>query len=207
MESADRRRSSRPAGYRARPFTPPVRERGPGRRQRRWLTASAAIVVLALTVAVVAFMAGSRSGTGMSDERRDVLQTATRDAVEDLMTFAPTTQNRDRERVAARLTGRLVAEYRSRGPDVVLAGARQLKVAMTAKVVGVGVSAAGHDDRGELRMLVFIDQRVSIPGRTVAGGETSSIARWAFMRNVGGHWLLSDLTTVGSVAGVGSAAG
>ena len=120
-------------------------------------------MVLALTVAVVAFMAGSRSGTGMSDERRDVLQTATRDAVEDLMTFAPTTQNRDRERVAARLTGRLVANTAPADRTWCWQG-----TAVEGGDDGEGrrgrVSAAGHDDRGELRMLVFIDQRVSIPG-------------------------------------------
>lgn len=140
--------SGRPSGCRARPFTPVVRERGPGPRQRRRLIVCAVIVVVALAVAVAAFGAAARSGTGMSGERRDAVQAATRDAVQDLMTFAPSIPNADRERVAARLTGRLAAEYRSRGPDVVLPGARTLNVTMTAKVVGVGVRTAGGDDGG-----------------------------------------------------------
>ena len=194
--------AARPAGYRARPVTPvaPPRTLTPG--GRRWLLACAVIVVAALAVATLAFVAAARSTTGMSEGHRDALQTTTRDAVERLMTVSPAASAQHRTDVADRLTGRLAAEYRSRGPDVVLPGARQSNVTMSAKVVGVGVRT--DDDAGETRMLVFVDQTVAVPGSVTQRGST---AKWAFMRNVEGTWRLADLTPVNSVAGVGTGAG
>ena len=198
----DTRRVGRGAG----PFTPPAPARRLGPGYRRWLTMCAVIVVLALAVGVVAFVAAARSSTGMSRDHRDLLQAATRDAVQELMTFSPATEQRDRERVAVHLTGRLAAEYGSQGPDVVFVGARRLNVTMTAKVVGVGVRTAGHDgdDVGWTRMLVFGDQTITVPGNADTTDQRASIARWAFMRNVDGNWRLADLTPVGRVAGGGS---
>lgn len=200
--------SARPAGYRARPFTPVATVRRV-RSQRRWLIGCAVIIVAALAVATVAFVAAARSTTGISDGRRDALQTATRDAVERLMTFSPATSAQHRTDVAARLTGRLAAEYRSRGPDVVLPGARQSNVTMSAKVVGVGVRTDDRDDAGETRMLVFVDQTVTVPGAVASQdpAQRGSTAKWAFMRNVEGTWRLADLTPVNSVAGGGTGAG
>ena len=194
--------SARPAGYRARAFTPAAPRRTLTPRGRRWLLACAVIVVAALAVATLAFVAAARSSTGMDEGRRDALQTATRDAVERLMTFGPDQSAPDRTDDSGRLTGRLAAEYRSRGPDVVLPGARQSNVTMSAKVVGVGVRT--DDDAGETRMLVFVDQTVAVPGSVTQRGST---AKWAFMRNVEGTWRLADLTPVNSVAGAGTGAG
>ena len=67
------------------------------------------------------------------------------------------------------------------------------------------MSAAGRDDRGELRMLVPSTSGSRFR-RTVAGGETSSIARWAFMRNVGDIGFC-PISPPSAVAGVGGAAG
>ena len=77
-----------------------------------------ALVVLSV-IAAVGFIGPPVSGRADEGERQEV-QLATADAVTALMTFRPDTLTAAQETVGDRLTGRLLLEFRSQGPGVVL---------------------------------------------------------------------------------------
>ncbi|MFT3900862.1 MAG: hypothetical protein QM728_11560 [Gordonia sp. (in: high G+C Gram-positive bacteria)] len=93
---------------------------------------------------------------------------------------------------AKNLTGRLADEYASQGADVVLPGAVEEKMAMTARVVGTGTAEIGIN---RARVLVFVDlwARPADADREI---PRVALARWASMRKVDGTWLLAGLTPV-----------
>ena len=70
---------------------------------------------------------------------------------------------------------------------------------LSAQVVGAGVEEFTAE---RARVLVFVDQTVSIPAATDTGDrddDRTPTARWATMRNVKGNWRLADLAMVGDV--------
>ncbi|WAC56548.1 hypothetical protein [Gordonia sp. SL306] len=169
------------------------------RRGRRWFGTAVAILLVATIVAIAGFVGAHRARPVPDEDQRDAVQAATSQAVTALMTFGPGATPSDRAAVATHLTGSLLLQYRSEGPDVVLPGAVTGGASMTVRVVGVGVNAYAAD---QAQMMVFTDQSVRFPGVTPsagAGGERTSTARWATMRNVGGNWRLADLEMVGDV--------
>lgn len=152
----------------------------------------AGAVVALSAIAIVGFIGPSPSGRGDEGERRQV-QLATADAVTALMTFRPDTLAAAQETVGARLTGRLLLEFRSQGPGVVLPTAVESRAQMTAQVLATGV--ADIDDDGA-RVLVFVDQDVTLP-TTRPQRRVVPVTRWADMRKVNGDWLLAGLQPVG----------
>ncbi|MYR08712.1 hypothetical protein GTV32_21425 [Gordonia sp. SID5947] len=156
------------------------------RRGRRWFGVAVAIALIATVVAITGFVAAERSRPVPDEAQRDTVQAATSEAVTALMTFGPGSTPPDRDGVAAHLTGSLLLQYRSEGPDVVLPGAVTAGASMSVRVVGVGVNAYAAD---QAQMIVFTDQTVTLPGLArpdSTEGEHTSTARWATMRNVGG---------------------
>ncbi|MEE3851128.1 hypothetical protein VZC37_12340 [Gordonia sp. LSe1-13] len=175
-----------------------------GPRARRRAAIAVAVVVVAAVLAVVGFIAAERARPISDDAQRTALLTATSDAVTALTNFAPDSGAQARREVAAQLTAPLESVYEVSGADVILPGAVEAGVTMTSRVVGTGVDSYGDDIA---RVLVFIDQTVTTPpsdgatsdNQTERNGERTSIARWASMRNVEGHWRLADLDPVGDV--------
>ncbi|MCR5979442.1 hypothetical protein GDN83_19320 [Gordonia jinghuaiqii] len=175
------------------------------RRQRRRTGLMVAGIVVALVVAVIAGVAASRPGRDPTAAERAAILTATGEAVGAVMTFSPDDPPDRRRRTDALLTDPIRLEYRNRGADVVLPGARVSGIEMTGQVVGVGL----HDNSSDrAKVLVFVDQALSStrsqvsPGPGGSGepaGRTTPTARWALMRKVDGNWLLSDLQPVGDV--------
>ena len=158
---------------------------------RRFVTIWAAVTSLAVIVAVVAGVLAWRGGT-VDDEAAAPVRQATAIAVTDLMTFAPGDTAADRERVADRLTGALAADYLSRGPDVVFPGATASRLVMSSMVLDVGVA---ERTPARARLLVFVDQTISVQGSTVQP-ERIGVARWATMTETDGRWLLARLEPV-----------
>ncbi|MFW0788873.1 hypothetical protein [Gordonia sp. CPCC 205333] len=156
------------------------------------------LVALALVLAgvgVAGLVAAHRNNAShpTAIERTGVQQAAA-DAVVALMTFAPNDPP-TRPAVLAQLTGRLAAEYRTQGPDLILPNAVDSRTSMSAKIVGAAVNSYSAD---AARVLVFVDQQVEVPGLTRAddGSGKVAVSRWAVMHRDGGVWLLSDLTLV-----------
>ncbi|WP_238421346.1 hypothetical protein [Gordonia sp. 'Campus'] len=176
-----------------------------GRVHRRRLAIAVVVTALALLVAAVAGFAAIRPGNDPSEPERAEILSATADAVGALTTFAPDDPADRRRSTDAHLADPLRLEYRNRGSDVVLPGARAAGISMTGKVIGAGLHDSSSD---RAKVLVFVDQTVSGPdtpqtagagGPTGPSGETTSTAKWALMRKVDGNWLLSDLQPVGDV--------
>ncbi|GAB19534.1 hypothetical protein GOEFS_091_00260 [Gordonia effusa NBRC 100432] len=158
----------------------------------------AVLAAAAIALAVVGFaglVAAHRNDVNhpTTDERTTVQQAAA-DAVAALMTFSPADDPPRRE-VVAKLTGRMAAEYRTQGPDLILPNAVESRTSMSAKVIGAAVNSYSTD---EARVLVFVDQQVDVPGltRDNPGGERVTASRWAVMHRHDGVWLLKDLTLV-----------
>ena len=177
----------------------------PTRRQRRRLAALAVVTVTALVVALVAWVGVLRSDPEPGEAERAAILSAAGGAVAALTTFGPDDPPDQRRRTDTLLTDPLQLEYRNRGVDVVLPGARAASVSMTGRVVGTGLTDSSAD---RARVLVFVDQTVSVRDGEKSTGfrepadaedETTPTARWALMRKVDGNWLLSDLQPVGDV--------
>ncbi|AZZ81167.1 hypothetical protein C5O27_08920 [Gordonia alkanivorans] len=177
----------------------------PTRRQRHRLAVLAAVTVTALVVALIAWIGVLRSDPGPGEDERAAILSAAGGAVAALMTFGPDDPPDQRRRTDALLADPLRLEYRNRGVDVVVPGARAASVWMVGRVVGAGLNDSTTE---RARVLVFVDQTVSVRdgGKSTgfrepadAGDETTPIARWALMRKVDGNWLLSDLQPVGDV--------
>ncbi len=173
-------------------------------RGRRRVTIAAGVVVVALVVSLIGIVGVIRSRPVQDDGQRAAVLSATTSAVTALMTFGPDLDRAGRDEVQAHLTGPLLADYRSRGPDVVLPGAVDAGATMSVRVVGAAVNAYADD---QSQVLVFADQEIRLPGAVptaAAGdvdgnGERAPTARWATMRNVEGNWRLADLQPVGDV--------
>ncbi len=159
----------------------------------------AAMVGLAAALAVVTAVTAV---VGVDDtDRDDVAASLTATATETvraLFTFgpadytAPAAQRRS-EALTPRLTGRLLADYRSQGPDVVLPAAVESGAALQTTIEAIGVGDSG---RGSVRLLVFATEKI-----TVASADPPismvSVVRWAVMRRVGSTWRLSDIYPAG----------
>ena len=150
-----------------------------------------ALVVLSV-IAAVGFIGPPVSGRADEGERQEV-QLATADAVTALMTFRPDTLTAAQETVGDRLTGRLLLEFRSQGPGVVLPTAVESGAQMTAQVLATGV--ADMDDNSA-RVLVFVNQDITLPAAQPQQ-RVVAVTRWADMRKVDGNWLLAGLQLVG----------
>jgi Mce-associated membrane protein len=150
-----------------------------------------ALVVLSV-IAVLGFIGPPESGRGDDRERQQV-QVATADAVTALMTFRPDTLTAAQQTVGDRLTGRLLLEFRSQGPGVVLPTAVESGAQMTAQVLATGV--ADMDD-SSARVLVFVNQDITLP-TAQPQQQVVAVTRWADMRKVDGNWLLAGLQPVG----------
>ncbi|MDL9944846.1 hypothetical protein QSJ19_04455 [Gordonia sp. ABSL11-1] len=173
-------------------------------RGRRRVTIAVGVIVVALVVSMIGIVAVFRSRSVPDDGQRAAVLSATTSAVTALMTFGPDLDRAGRDEVQARLTGPLLADYRSRGPDVVLPGAVAAGATMSVRVVGAAVNAYADD---QSQVLVFADQAIRLPGAVATAGagdpdgngERAPTARWATMRNVEGNWRLADLQPVGDV--------
>ena len=164
---------------------------------------AATLVVLAVlfaAVGVASFVLAHRNDVDHpTDAERTAVQQAAADAVTAVMTFTPNDPP-TRPDVQARLTGRMSVEYRTQGPDLILPNAVDSRTSMSAGVIGAATDSYSSDDA---RILVFVDQRVSVPGLTTqnSDGERVTLARWALMHRVDGRWLLRDLDLVDSGTG------
>lgn len=154
------------------------------------------VAVLLTLVGIITVVAAQRGSVEHpTTDERSAVQQAAADSVTAVMTFAPADAP-VRAEVLSGLTGRLSAEYRTQGPDVILPNAVDSRTTMSAKVIGAAVAEYSTDDA---KVLVFVDQQISVPGFTAAsgiGGERIAISRWAMMHRVDGAWRLSDLRTV-----------
>ncbi|WP_020109647.1 hypothetical protein [Nocardia sp. 348MFTsu5.1] len=161
--------------------------------RRRVVVALLVVALMVLSaIAVVGFIGRPVSGRADEGERQEV-QLATADAVTALMTFRPDTLTAAQETVGDRLTGRLLLEFRSQGPGVVLPTAVESGAQMTAQVLATGV--ADMDDNSA-RVLVFVNQDITLPAAQPQQ-QVVAVTRWADMRKVDGNWLLAGLQPVG----------
>jgi Mce-associated membrane protein len=150
------------------------------------------VLAVLIVIAVVGFAGPADEGRADESQRR-VVQLATTDAVTSLMTFNPQTLTAQQETVGAKLTGRLLLEFRSQGPGVVLPTAVEARAQMTADVVATAVNRMTSDTA---RVLVFVNQNITLP-TAQPPQEVVAVTRWADMRKVNGNWLLAGLQQVG----------
>ncbi len=150
----------------------------------------AAVVAIAVGIAGL-LVAHDNNVAHPSDDDRVAVQQDAADAVAALMTFTPTDAP-VKPNVLTRLTGPLARSYRTQGPDVVLPNAVDSKTSMTAKIIGAAVNHYTYD---RARVLVYVDQEVSVPGLTT-GAQRVAISRWAVMNKVDGRWVLGELAAV-----------
>ncbi|MFT4199423.1 hypothetical protein [Gordonia sp. (in: high G+C Gram-positive bacteria)] len=152
-------------------------------------------VVLAITVLLALIAAGCwwhvTTDRTADDPDRAVVMAAAAKATTALMTRRAG-EPPVRPEAAAGLTGRLADEYASQGADVVLPGAVEQRLVMTARVVGTGTAEMGA---GRARVLVFVDLWAAPPDAQREVPRVA-LARWASMRNVDGGWKLAGLTPV-----------
>ncbi|MFI8772721.1 hypothetical protein ACIGKQ_11240 [Gordonia sp. NPDC062954] len=170
-----------------------------GRRGRRRVIVATAIAFVAVVVTVVGLIGAARSRPVPDDTQRTAVLTATDAAVTALLSYTPDETERDRHEVLAQLTAPIDEAYRAQGVDVVLPGAIEAGMTLSAQVVGAGVEEFTAE---RAWVLVFVDQTVSIPAATDTGDrddDRTPTARWATMRNVEGNWRLADLAMVGDV--------
>ncbi|MBJ7290788.1 hypothetical protein [Williamsia sp.] len=165
--------------------------RRPG-RDAGMLAVAAALTVATAVTAVV----------GVDDNDRDDVDptiTATATATfRTLFTFGPSeytaqAAQRRSEMLAPRLTGRLLADYRSQGPNVVLPSAVESGATVETTVQAVGVGEAQPD---AVRLLVFATEKITVESATPPT-STVPIVRWAVMRRVGSTWRLADIYPAG----------
>lgn len=181
------------------------------RRDRLRLAGAAGLGVVLLLVAALGWVMTHRLAPSPSTSERTAVQAATRDAVQALLTFSPQESEAEKAAVQAHLAGRLAADYRISGPDAVMGGVAAAGATSTARVVGVGVADYGESTA---RVLVFIDQDLTLPASTDTRGGTPTdgsdegsvknpatpTVRWASMTRVDENWRLAGLSTVGGVA-------
>lgn len=158
------------------------------------------MIPLALAVALALVAAGGwwyavHERPGDAPQRSAVMAAAAR-ATTALMTRNPA-EPPVRPEVAKQLTGRLADEYASLGADVVLPGAVERRMTMTARVVGTGTAELTGR---RARVLLFVDLWAAPEG---AGQQVPRVAlsRWASMRKVDGDWLLAGLSPVTGALG------
>ncbi|GAB08927.1 hypothetical protein GOARA_022_00030 [Gordonia araii NBRC 100433] len=157
----------------------------------RRVAALAALATVLMLVAVWGWWRATDSGP-VEDPRRAAVMTAAAHATTVLMTQQPGDPP-VRADVKSLLTGRLADEYASQGADVVLPGAVERRMTMTARVVGTGTAELRST---RARVLVFVDLWAT-PHAAEQQAPRVPLARWAAMRNVDGKWLLAGLTPVG----------
>lgn len=150
------------------------------------------LLVVLIAIAVVGFI-GPSEASRADDSQRQQVQLATTDAVTSLMTFDPASLTTQQQSVGAKLTGRLLLEFRSQGPGVVLPTAVESKAQMTADVVATAVNRMSDDGA---RVLVFVNQTITLPAAQPPQ-QVVAVTRWADMRKVNGNWLLAGLQQVG----------
>jgi Mce-associated membrane protein len=162
-------------------------------RRRQTVAAILGIALLVfVAIAVVGFIGPQAPGDDREEQRRDI-QAATSDAVSALMTFTPQTLADQQQTVGPRLTGRLLLDFRSRGPAVVLPAAVDLGAQMSAEVVATAVNRMDSDSA---LVLVFVNQDITVPTADPAR-QVVAVSRWADMRKVDDNWLLAGLQPVG----------
>lgn len=150
------------------------------------------LLVVLIAVAVAGFV-GPPEANRANDSRRQQVQLATTDAVTSLMTFDPASLTAQQQSVGAKLTGRLLLEFRSQGPGVVLPTAVESQAQMSADVVATAVNRMDDDSA---RVLVFVNQTITLPAAQPPR-QVVAVTRWADMRKVNGNWLLAGLQQVG----------
>ncbi len=151
-----------------------------------------ALLVVLIAIAVSGFV-GPPAADRADESARVQVQLATADAVTSLMTFDPGSLTAQQDSVGAKLTGRLLLEFRSQGPGVVLPTAVESKAQMSADVVATAVNAMDADSA---RVLVFVNQDITVP-TAQPSQQVVAVTRWADMRRVRGNWLLAGLQQVG----------
>ncbi|MFT3716954.1 MAG: hypothetical protein QM774_13720 [Gordonia sp. (in: high G+C Gram-positive bacteria)] len=156
---------------------------------RRVVVWTSAVTAVALVVALVCVLIALRPGSGEVRDR-DAVAAAAASSVQDLMTFTPDDSAQRRAEVDGELGGVLGADYRGRGPDVVLAGATESGASMTAAVQAVAVDASSGT---RARVMVFADQSITLPGQPV---QHVGVSRWATLQRLGGRWLLTRIEPV-----------
>jgi len=160
-------------------------------RRRSALVAVLTTVLVLIAAAAWWRVADTRDGDGPA--RAAVMAAAAR-ATTALMSRQPNDPP-VRSDVQSLLVGRLADEYASQGADIVLPGAVEQQMRMTARVVGTGVAGL---EASRARVLVFVDLWAA-PRSLASEIPRVPLARWAAMRNVDGKWLLAGLTPVGGV--------
>ncbi len=164
--------------------------------ERRLVAICAAVVmasVIAALVASVVWLIRDTTIRDTTDEgERILVEEAAAAAVGELMTFGPDDDVAARARVADRLAGSLAADYQTRGPDLVFAGATASRLTMATTVVDVGVTELAPR---RSRALVFADQEISLPG-SAGPPERIAVARWATMTKEDDRWVLTRLEPV-----------
>ncbi|KQR96102.1 hypothetical protein ASG12_17935 [Williamsia sp. Leaf354] len=160
-----------------------------------------AVVTAVALAALVTTLAGASLRPTRDDTGPDpTLLDTTRSTMTALFDFTPADfaadpATRRAARITPLLTGRLLADYRSQGPNVALASAVETGAASSIAVTGVGV--APTTTGGEtVRLLVFATQTIDIP-TAAPSRATVPIARWVVMRRVGDGWRMADLYPVG----------
>lgn len=170
------------------------------RQQRRRAACAAIVVVLALGVALAGWIGVLRADRGVSDTERANVLRSTESAVTALLNFGPGTTADQTRHTASLLTDPIALDFRARGYGVIAAGAIEAGVAVSARVVGVGLHGSPGDTA---RVLVFVDQQLHRADAPAQGADqrsgTTPSARWATMRRVDGNWLLADLQPVGDI--------
>ncbi|MGJ0117739.1 hypothetical protein ACQ7HM_00905 [Williamsia sp. MIQD14] len=165
-----------------------------------------AVVVAVALVAVTTTLVGASLRPGQDDAGPDpTLLDTTRSTMTALFDFVPADfaaapAARRAAEITPLLTGRLLADYRSQGPNVALASAVETGASSSLAITGVGVAPTAPDpddtDGQSMRLLVFATQMIEIP-TAAPSRATVPIARWVVMRRVDDRWRMADLYPVG----------
>ncbi len=170
----------------------PRRDLRPGRVDLAMVGLACVLTVATALTAVI----------GVGDPDRDAadpsVATTASETVRELFTFGPSDYTaqaaaRRQESLGPKLTGRLLADHRSQGPNVVLPAAVESGAAVSTTVQAIGVGDTSSD---VVRLLVFATEQITVP-TAVPPSSTVPIVRWAVMRRVENTWRLADIYPAG----------
>ncbi|MFT4044874.1 MAG: hypothetical protein QM673_17065 [Gordonia sp. (in: high G+C Gram-positive bacteria)] len=189
-------RGLRERGYRwlfgAEPVRPLAGHRQLVGVQRRWAMAAFVSVLIAISVAAAGWVIADHARPQPDTATRAALTRAAIGAVTEIMTFGPEHTDSPRAAVSAHLADPLRARYLADGADAIVPGAVGGRIRMSARVIAAGVSEYRWPSA---RLLVFVDQQVWSGDDPPATHTRVPVARWVLMRNVGGDWYMTDITS------------
>lgn len=112
----------------------------------------------------------------------------------ELYTFSPATAAAKQTKILDMLAGQLKLDFQTRGSNILLARAIELKASMSAKIQEAAVVS---EENANAVILLFLVQKIMIPG---TAEESLPATRLATMRRVAGKWRMTQLAALSTIS-------